>query len=84
MSTSLIPPDQHFAVAGALFAIALFGFWAERKPWGTMVTGAVWAILGAIVASNLGVLPKDAPAYGFVFNYLVPALIPLFLMHADV
>jgi uncharacterized membrane protein len=81
---SIIPADQPFAVAGALFAIALFGFWAERKSWGKMVTGAVWAILGAILASNLGIIPKEAPAYSFVFKYLVPALIPLFLMHADV
>lgn len=81
---SLIPADQPFAVLGALFAIALFGFWAEQKSWGKMVTGAVWAILGAILASNLGLIPKDAPAYGFVFKYLVPVLIPLFLMHADV
>ncbi|MCC2617822.1 DUF819 family protein [Aestuariibacter halophilus] len=83
-SLSLIPADQPFAVAGALFGIALFGFWAERQAWGKLVTGAVWAILGAILASNLGIIPKDAPAYGFVFSYLVPALIPLFLMHADV
>lgn len=81
---SLIPADQPFAVAAALFAIALFGFWAEKKSWGKMVTGAVWAILGAILASNLGIIPKEAPAYSFVFKYLVPALIPLFLMHADV
>ncbi len=83
-SGSLIPADQPFAVLGALFAIALFGFWAERKSWGKMITGAVWAILGAILASNLGLIPKDAPAYGIVFSYLVPALIPLFLIHADV
>lgn len=82
--SSLISADQPFAVLGALFAIALFGFWAEQKSWGKMVTGAVWAILGAILASNIGLIPKDAPAYGFVFKYLVPALIPLFLMHADV
>jgi uncharacterized membrane protein len=81
---SLIPADQDFAVIGALFAIALFGFWAEKKSWGKLITGAVWAILGAIIASNIGLIPKDAPAYGFVFKYLVPALIPLFLIHADV
>ncbi|TDF39380.1 DUF819 family protein [Alteromonadaceae bacterium M269] len=81
---SLIPADQPFAVLAALFAIALFGFWAEQKSWGKMVTGTVWAILGAILASNLGLIPKDAPAYGFVFTYCVPAIIPLFLMHADV
>jgi ascorbate-specific PTS system EIIC-type component UlaA len=54
---SIIPADQPFAVAGALFAIALFGFWAERKSWGKMVTGAVWAILGAILASSPSTYP---------------------------
>lgn len=83
-ASSFIPPDQHFAVAGVLFAIACFGFWAEKQRWGKLVTGAVWAILAAILASNLGLIPKDAPVYGFVFKYLVPALIPLFLIHADV
>jgi len=81
---SYIPADQTFAVIGALFALAFFGFWAEKKSWGKLVTGAVWTILGAILASNLGIIPKSAPAYAFVFTYLVPALIPLFLMHADV
>jgi uncharacterized membrane protein len=81
---SLIPADQPFAVLAALFAIALFGFWAEQKSWGKLVTGTVWAILGAIIASNLGLIPKDAPAYGFVFSYCVPAIIPLFLMQANV
>lgn len=82
--TSLIAADQHFAVAAALFAIAFFGFWAEKKSWGSLVTGAVWAILGAIVASNIGLIPKDAPFYSFVFKYLVPALIPLFLVNANI
>lgn len=82
--SSLIPADQNFAVLAALFAIALFGFWAEQKSWGKLVTGAVWAILGAILASNIGLIPKSAPAYSFVFKYLVPALVPLFLLQANI
>lgn len=81
---SLIAADQHFAVAAALFAIAWFGFWAEKQPWGALITGAVWSILGAILAANLGIIPKDAPFYGFVFSYFVPALIPLFLVNANI
>lgn len=84
MSTSLIPADQHFAVMAALFAIAFFGFWAEKKSWGKLVTGAVWAILAAILASNINLIPKSADTYSFVFKYLVPALIPLFLINANV
>lgn len=84
MNTSLIPADQHFAVMAALFAIAFFGFWAEKQNWGKLVTGTVWAILAAIIASNLNIIPKSADAYSFVFRYLVPALIPLFLINANV
>lgn len=83
MNSSLIHPDHHFAVAAALFAMALFGFWAERQVWGKLVTGALWAILGAIIASNLRIVPRESEVYGFVFHYLVPALIPLFLVHAN-
>lgn len=82
--SSLIPASQNFAVFAALFAIALFGFWAESKPWGKVLTGAVWAILLSILLSNLNILPKSAPAYGVVFGYFVPLLLPLFLIHADI
>jgi uncharacterized membrane protein len=82
--SSLIPADQTFAVLAALFAIALFGFWAEKKPWGKMMTGAVWAILAGILLSNLRIIPQQAPAYDVVFGYFVPMLLPLFLMHADI
>lgn len=81
---SLIPADQPFAVIAALFAIGLFGFWAERKNWGKMATGTVWTLLAAIIASNVGLIPKSSQAHDFVFTYLVPAIIPLFLMNANV
>ncbi|MGF1463685.1 MAG: DUF819 domain-containing protein [Maricaulaceae bacterium] len=80
---SLIPADQPLSVIAALFAIAAFGFWAERQAWGRAVTGTVWVIIVALLAGNLGVLPSDSPAYGAVSSYLVPILIPLFLFGAD-
>ncbi|MCG8440205.1 MAG: DUF819 family protein [Caulobacterales bacterium] len=79
----LIPADNDVGVMAALFAIAAFGFLAEKTRWGAALTGAVWAILGAILASNLNIIPKSAPAYDFVFAYFVPALIPLFLLKAN-
>lgn len=80
---SLIPAEANVAVFAALFAIAAAGFLLEKTKWGKTVTGAVWAILIAIVLSNLHIIPQDAPAYGVVFNYLVPVLVPLFLFDAD-
>ncbi len=79
----LIAPDNHMAVMAALFVIAGAAFLLERTRLGANLTGAVIAILGAIVAANLGLIPHSAPAYGFVFTYLVPVLIPLFLFNAD-
>ncbi len=81
---SLIPADQTLAVFAALFAIAWFGFWAESKPWGKTLTGAIWAILLSILLSNLRIMPQSSPAYDVVFSYFVPMLLPLFLIHADV
>jgi len=83
MDASLIPADQHLAVMAGLTAIAATGFLLEKTKFGALLTGTVWTILLAIVASNLRILPFDAPAYGFVFSYAVPVLIPLFLMKAD-
>lgn len=80
---TLISPDNHMAVMAGLFAIAAIGFAGEKTRIGAQVTGAVIAILIAILAANLGIIPHSAPAYGFVFTYLVPVLIPLFLFKAD-
>jgi uncharacterized membrane protein len=80
---SLIPADNYLAVMAALFVIAGAGFVLEKTRLGAQLTGAVAAILLAIAAANLGLIPHDAPAYSFVFTYLVPVLIPLFLFQAD-
>lgn len=80
---SLIPADNHFATFAAIMVIAGLAFLLERTRAGAQLTGAVLAILLAIAAANLGVIPHDAEAYGFIFHFIVPTLIPLFLFQAD-
>jgi uncharacterized membrane protein len=80
---SLISADNHLAVMAALFVIAGLGFIGEKTRIGSNLTGAVIAILLAIAASNLKIIPHSALAYDFVFDYFVPLLIPLFLFKAD-
>jgi uncharacterized membrane protein len=80
---TLIAPDNHLAIMAALFVIAAIGFLGEKTKIGAQLTGAVITILAAIVAANVGLIPHSAPAYSFVFTYLVPPLIPLFLFQAD-
>lgn len=83
MDFSLIPADQPFAVMAGLVGIAAAGFLLEKTRIGALLTGTVWTILLAILASNLRIMPFDSSAYDFVFAYAVPVLIPLFLMKAD-
>ncbi|MGA8206346.1 MAG: DUF819 family protein, partial [Woeseiaceae bacterium] len=80
---SLISPDNDFALMAALFVIAGGAFLAEKTKVVAHLTGTVIAILAAIAATNLKLMPHSAPAYDFVFEYFVPVLIPLFLFKAD-
>jgi uncharacterized membrane protein len=81
--TSLIAPDNSFAVWAALIAIAAFGFWCERYPFGRKYSGVMLLISLAILLSNLRVIPTAAPAYDAVWEYIVPIAIPLLLFQAD-
>jgi uncharacterized membrane protein len=80
---TLIASENSIALMAALFVIAGGAFLAERTRIGANLTGAVIAILAAILAANLRIIPHAAPAYDFVFTYFVPILIPLFLFKAN-
>jgi uncharacterized membrane protein len=80
---TLISADNDLAIMAVLFLIAGGGFLAERTRIGAHLTGAVIAILAAIAAANLRIIPHGAPAMDFVFAYFVPILIPLFLFKAN-
>ncbi len=80
---TLISPDNDFALMASLFVIAGGAFLAEKTKFGAHLTGAVIAILAAIAAANLRIIPHSAPAFDFVFSYFVPVLIPLFLFKAN-
>lgn len=79
-----IPADAHLAVFAALMVISGLAFILEKTRLGAQITGTVMVILLVIFASNIGVLPHSAPAYDFIFEYVVPCLIPLFLFQADI
>lgn len=80
---TLISAENDFAIMAVLFVIAGGAFLAEKTKIGSHLTGAVIAILVAIAAANLRIIPHAAPAYDFVFSYFVPVLIPLFLFKAN-
>lgn len=81
--SSLIQPDQDFAVWAVLLGLAAFGFLSERYPLGRKYSGVMLLITLAILLSNLRIIPTSAPAYDIVWQYLVPIAIPLLLFQAD-
>ena len=80
----MLSPDNHLGIFAALMGLAALAFWLQTTRLGALLTGTVLVILIAIVAANVGIIPHQAPAYDFVFTYLVPVLIPLFLLQGDV
>ena len=47
------------------------------------MSGLAIVLATGMALSNLGIVPKQAPAYGVVWSYLVPVAIPLLLLKAD-
>jgi uncharacterized membrane protein len=81
---SFIPKDDTWTllaiiVAGTAAAIAL----ERRYRWGEKLSAPVIALLIAMVLSNTGVVPAEAPAYDLIGDWLVPIALPLLLLKAN-
>ena len=59
-------------------------FIEQRYKWASKIPGAIIALLIAIIASNLKVIPTDAPTYDIVWGYIVPLAIPLLLFKTNI
>ncbi|EOD01793.1 DUF819 domain-containing protein [Caldisalinibacter kiritimatiensis] len=85
MNNTLISPDNTWILWAILTGWAAISIWLEQKyKWASKVTGAIIALIGAMVLANLNVIPTSAPAYDQVWTYVVPLAIPLLLFKADV
>lgn len=81
---TLICPENSWALFAILAAIAAISIFMEQKwKWASSLSGCMIALIGAMLLSNLHVIPLDAPAYDFVWEYVVPMAIPLLLFNAD-
>ena len=55
----------------------------QRFLWAAKVSACVLCLVFAMILSNLRIIPTDAPAYDFIWSYLVPLAIPFLLFQAD-
>jgi uncharacterized membrane protein len=84
LDTTLIAPDQTWAIWAVLLTAAAFGFRAENTKVGRKLSGAILTMGFTFVLSNLRVIPSaGVAAYDVVWSYLVPLAIPLLLFRAD-
>ncbi|KAF1680161.1 DUF819 family protein [Bacillus sp. SKDU12] len=82
---SLISSDDVWGLWGfiAVWAAVSIGL-EQRFKWASAVSGAVIALAGAMVFTNIGVLPVESPVYDTVWAYVVPLAIPLLLFQINV
>ena len=84
MST-LIPVDSSWLLFAILVVIAAVSIWLEQKyKWAAKMTACVIALILAMLLANFRVIPTDAPAYDFVWGYVVPLAIPFLLFNANI
>lgn len=79
----IISADSTTALAAIIFGLAWLGFWIDGKPISRILPGVPWVIGIGLVLSNTGVIPSEAPAYGFVGQYLLPLGVPFLLFKAN-
>jgi len=79
----LIGADNSLALGAVVFGLAWLGFWIDRQPISRVVPGVPWVIAAGVLLSNTGIIPREAPAYGFVGQYLLPLGVPLLLFKAN-
>ena len=85
MSHTLISADNTWTLFAIIAAIATLAIYLEQKTkFGSKITGCVMALIGAMILSNIGIIPLDAPAYDFVWDYIIPLSIPMLLFNADI
>ena len=80
---SLIDPNNSMAIIAALLVLSALAFALENTWLGRRLTGTVLIIALAVIAANVGLIPHASAGYDMIFTFVVPLLIPLFLMQAD-
>lgn len=84
METSLIQSDDYITLWGIIVIWAAASIFLEQKfKWAGRISGAIIALVGAIILSNTGVIPFESPVYDAVWAFIIPLAIPLLLFHVN-
>ncbi|WP_101842803.1 DUF819 domain-containing protein [Halobacillus sp. Marseille-P3879] len=85
MENSLIQPDDIWILWAFLAGWAAVSIYLEQNyKWASKLSGAIIALVGAMILANVGIIPLESPAYDTVWEYGVPLAIPLLLFQANI
>ncbi|WP_339193398.1 DUF819 family protein [Aeribacillus pallidus] len=85
MEKTLIQADDYITLWGIIVVLASISIYLEQRYiWASKITGAIIALIGAIVLSNTGIIPTASPVYDAVWTVIVPVAIPLLLFHVNI
>ena len=82
---TLISPDNIWALWAFITGWAAFSIYLEQKyDWASKVSGMIIALVGALLFSNLNIIPTESVVYDNVWTYAVPLAITLLLYQCNV
>lgn len=83
---TLISVDNTWALMAITCGWAAFSIYAEQTwKWASKVSGAIVALLGALILTNLGVIPANCVWFDdIIWGFVVPMAIPLLLLSCDI
>lgn len=85
MVYSIISPDDTWFLWMFITGWAAVSIYLEQRfNWASKISGAIIALIGAVILSNLGVIPTESHVYDTVWNFVVPLAIPLLLFQANI
>ena len=56
----------------------------QKYQWASTISGAIIALVGAMLLSNFKIIPTESPVYDTVWDYAVPISIPLLLFSSNI
>ena len=85
LENPLIGADNTWMLWAVCAAGAAAAIYLEQKyTWAAKASGAIVALVLALILSNLGIIPTSAPVWDAVWSYVVPLSLPLLLMQCNV
>lgn len=82
---TLINSDNSLLLFAIMVIIASVAIHLECKyKWAEKITGCIIALVLAMFLSNIKVIPTDAKAYDFIWDYIVPLSLPFLLFKINI